>query len=211
MTNAFLNLLAAVLFVFHAGAAHAGVLASDHTYGVFGSSSGQRFLDVATHGTIADLDILVSFAKCNDPAIGPAGGACRNSGVPYENEIFMHLTSPTGITVELITTNTFARGVSGIGQVDVTFDDEGAALGQRVAAGSFRPVGDLSSFDGLDVFGRWTLVIGDANGGDPLEYYHSQLIVSTDAGNVSISEPASLGLLGLGLVGLVAARRRRPD
>lgn len=208
MTNAFLNLMAAVLFVFHTGAAHAGVLATDHTYGVFGSSSGQRFLDVATHGKITDLDILVSFAKCNDPAIGPAGGACRNSGNPYENEIFMHLTSPTGITVELIAANTFARGGSGLGQVDVTFDDDGAVLGPHVAAGSFRPVGDLSLFEGLDVFGRWTLVIGDGNGGDPLEYYHSQLIVSTEAGSVSISEPASLGLLGLGLLGLVAVRGR---
>ena len=143
MSKSILNTLAAVCFFLHAGAAHASVIASDHTYGVFGSNSGQRFLDVATHGKITDLDILVSFAKCNDPAIGPADGACRNTGNPYENEIYMRLTSPTGIAVDLVTTNTFASGGNGIGQVDVVFDDDGAALGRRVAAGSFRPVGDL--------------------------------------------------------------------
>ena len=184
--------------------AQAGLVASNNQYGVFGASNGQRQLIVDTHGSIADLDLLVSISKCNDPASGPQGGACRAAGNPYENEMYLRLTSPTGLTVNLINTNTFSSGGNGIGQVELRFDDEGAALGSRLQAGRFRPVGNLGAFDGLDMFGTWNLLIGDGVNGDPLEYFYAQLHVTVEDEVKPVSEPPAFRLLAIGRRGLLA-------
>lgn len=200
----------AIALLFGATFAQAGVVASDSTYGLFDDSHGLRYLDVTTHGIIADLNILVSFAKCDNPVLGPEGGACAGTGSAYEDEIVLRLTSPAGVSVDLITRNTFTQGSRGAGQVSIAFDDEGAARGAQVEAGKFRPVGSLRAFNKLDMFGRWTLYIGDTKRQDPMEYYHSRLIVTLDGESdpKKLPEPAPLGMLALGLAGLALARRR---
>jgi hypothetical protein len=91
----------------------------------------------------------------------------------------------------------------------VTYDDEAlAAAGPALQNGSFRPVNALSAFDGRDMFGTWLLSMTDSGAGDPLEYFGSRLEIS---GNVAaaVPEPATAGIVGLGLVGLFAARGRK--
>lgn len=194
-----------------AASANAGVVATNTNYGNLDGRESTRALDVPTRGKISDLNIIIDFAKCDDPPIGPNGSACIGSGSPFENEFSMRLISPDGTTVDLIRAfNTYRAGASGsgVGRVSVGFDDEAAnAAGPRIGAGSFRPAGALSAFDGMDAFGSWTLYMRDFSSGDPLEFFSAQLEMTVDA-PAPMPEPASLAMLGLGLLALRATRRR---
>jgi hypothetical protein len=208
MKATFIKTAAAVAaLVLSAGAAQANTIATDATYGVFDSSQGTRLLHIARHGTITDLNITIDFAKCGLVAAGPADTACPNAASAFENEINFALVSPNGTTVQLIPISSFGAARGGIGRVGVTFDDEASsALGIQVQAGSFRPGGLLSTFDGMDMFGDWSLFIRDNNNRDPLSYFSSRLDVSTVAADVP--EPATAAIFGLGMLGIGAARRR---
>jgi hypothetical protein len=189
-----------------AGAAQAGVIATDSTYGNFDFKTGTRALSVTSHGAITDVDITIDFSKCDDPPIGPSGTKCIGIGRAFPNEMAFRLTGPDGRTVDLVSFGTYT---SGSGRVTVTYDDEAlATAGTALRSGTYRPVSALSAFDGMDMFGTWLLSMTDAGPGDPLEYFGSRLEIS---GNVAaaVPEPATLGMMGIGLVGLVAVRRKR--
>jgi hypothetical protein len=208
--KAIASLLGAAAMTLAAAGAQAGVVYTDNTYRDFDNSSGYVTFDVGSHGLISDLNIAVEFSKCDNPYIDPEGSVCIGRNTPFENEIVMRLIGPDGREISLIEKNTFDQGdTPGIGRIILTFDDQGAKLGSRVQAGAFRPLEALSVFNGMDMFGQWTLFFQDTQGSDPLEVFSSSLIFNSALPPAEVPEPASLAVFGTGLFALGALRRRQ--
>ena len=203
------KILLSLLFVL-CSSAQATIVATNSTYGVFDASSGTRTLSVGTHGIITDLDVLITFAKCDDPAIGPGGSACLGGGSSFDREIAFTLTAPDGSSVVLVNFFTYIGQTPGAGRVTIRFDDQATRVaGGILAAGTFQPVGVLAAFNGRDMFGDFVLSMTDVSSEDPLEFFSASLDVVTRDVPVALPEPGGLALMGLGLLGLWFWRRTK--
>ena len=209
MSISFSKIVAALSLAACSAFAHATVVATNSTYGVFDGSSGTRILSVGTHGIIDDLNLSITFAKCDDPGIGPNGTACIGGGSSFDREIAFVLTGPDGTSVRLVDFFTYIGQTPGVGRVTIHFDDQAdAAVGGVLGAGTFRPVGSLAAFNGLDVFGDFVLSIADASREDPLEFFSASLDVTSHDRTGTVPEPSGSMLLGLGLAGMACWRKR---
>jgi subtilisin-like proprotein convertase family protein len=142
-------------------------------------------LDFTGHGRVLDVNAMIDITH------------------GWDADLIISL-SHAGRTVRL------ANRLGGSGGADFSgtvFDDSAADsinAGYVYAPydGTFRPDQALSAFKDLDAFGLWTLTVSDMEAGDAGT-------INNFAITAAVPEPGSFALLGLGLAGFLAARRRK--
>lgn len=199
--------IACFLFL-SAVAANATVITlSNNTTGLFDASSGTR--TVVVSGTnpewITKVEIAIDFVKAD----GEAFAGPYPTGTPYLNETEFTLTSPGGTTVNLISPGSFSPGTTLFNGI-IRFAQSAPQVvnfnTSLMQAGTFRPVGNLNSFNGQLADGTWTLFIRDTANFDALRLRGLTLEVETS----SVPEPSSAAMLGIaGLLTIAGALRRR--
>ncbi|MBK8903065.1 MAG: tandem-95 repeat protein [Anaerolineaceae bacterium] len=151
--------------------------------------------DFSPGASISSVTATVQFAKIDAPDAGSCFSIGHQGGSPFNREIYMFLTSPSGDTAVLIE-DSLNNGGSGSappyytyttndvynGTVTVTFDDGAATQvgGPAPVSGTFRPEEPLSAFLGEDPLGTWTLSVGDNLSGAPVCFYDFSLTVNAE-------------------------------
>jgi subtilisin-like proprotein convertase family protein len=131
-------------------------------------------LTVDESHTILDLDVTLNITHT------------------YVSDMSFWLDAPDGTRIQLVQGATgFPTGAN---FVDTRFDDEADAdfaysSGMSNYTGSWRPLGNLSDFDGLDVQGTWTLVALDNQDADQGMINDFSLTVTHDVDDAAGDNP----------------------
>jgi hypothetical protein len=219
--------VAAVAFGFGVGAANATLISkSNSTFGgIDGTSINRDFVfsegDFSDSSIVTKVTIEIDFSKCGQ--LGGPGGCTDFSEFlspgAVESEMGFALISPDGTSVALVENSggnesfetgsfdTFINGGINLVHIVILFEDETTELGNRPASGTFSPEGFLSSFNGKDAVGTWSLFLEDDAPGDPLVFHEATLNITVL--DDTVPEPGTLALFGVSIIGLAVIRRRR--
>ena len=156
---------------------------------VNGDTLNRDFIVSDAGTTITNVDILIDFSKCGNPAPGPNDTRCLGTGSSFNSDIAFQLMSPSETIVDLVFS--FNSEVATYGgqtpgaRVSVTFDDqtETQVGGQKLQFGRFQPVEPLTAFNSQSPNGTWTLILQDTFNGSfsndsPLQFYSATLCIN---------------------------------
>ena len=176
----------------------------------------------AANDIVQYLTVEIDFIKCGgENAFStplPSGCSDQTSAdTASVGNIGFTLTDPLGTIIDLVLPSTAGFGSYSDndpgGRIQVTFDDAAATLvgfsSPSFISGTFYPEGFLSDAVGNPATGNWDLAITNAGSAAPLGVARFTVNVTVDeAQNTTVPEPVSIALLGLGLTGVMAFRRR---
>jgi len=159
-------------------------------------------------GTITDVNVTLEFVKADGEDFNVIG-----TSIPYFGEIAFRLIGPTGASVDLIKIGDFNNGAIGASFDGVIVFDQSAALAVNnnpnlLQAGTFKPVGSLSTFNGSSAEGTFTLLIQDLDVADSLRFRSATLNVITSDATNGVPEPGTMLLSLAGIAVVVRCRQR---
>ena len=178
----------------------ASVTKSDGTDGVADGGTMTRTVEFTTSdfsagASISSVTTTIQFAKIDAPNASDCFAGGHQGGSPYNREVYMYLTSPTGTKVGLVEDAANSGGSGTVlpyytytsndvygGTATVVFDDGAATQvgGPAPASGTFRPEQPLSAFMGEDPLGTWTLLVGDSVSSAPTCVFDFSLTVNAE-------------------------------
>ncbi|MFH1918930.1 MAG: C25 family cysteine peptidase, partial [Planctomycetota bacterium] len=147
-------------------------------------------------GTLVDNGTLTSTIVVSGAALVTDLNVSLDITHTYDGDLEVYLISPSGTKVELFT----AVGGWGDNFTGTTLDDEAASPISGAAApftGTFRPEGLLSTFDGENANGAWTLEITDTASWDTGTLNNWSLEIAVEEPHTLTGADGTYAFLGL--------------
>ncbi|WP_431132649.1 T9SS type A sorting domain-containing protein [Psychroserpens mesophilus] len=115
----------------------------------------------------------------------------------YVQDLILQLVHPSSTQANPVFVNLWDRDCVSENDLTVTFDDEAGAIAcsnptstTATISGTFAPNGPLSTFDGLEAQGTWTLLVADFANGDTGTFNNWSMTICSEQG-LSINEFSS--------------------